>query len=265
MYSAFDSVAIDYDAKFTQTKIGGVQRKIVWTYLNKILEGKSNLKILELNCGTGEDAVWLAKKGHNVLATDISEEMLHITEQKALHNQLSDRIETRKIDLTKIEKSDLNENFDLIFSNFGGINCIPYESLYDLPNTLIKLIKPSGRLIMVIMPTFCLWEIFYFALKLNFKKAFRRSSTKGVRTKINEMVLLANYYTPVTIKRIFRKKFISIAVKPVGFFIPPSYLEKFFSSKDKAFKLLCRLESSISNSSILANYSDHFLIDFENR
>ena len=265
MNSAFDSVAKEYDATFTLTKIGKIQREIVWTYLNKILSGKEDLRIFELNCGTGEDALWFAKNGHTVLATDISEKMLEITEKKATENNLNDKIKTNKIDLTKIEDFVSNETFDLVFSNFGGINCIPFKDLYNLPAVLSKLIKPSGRLIMVIMPTFCIWEMFYFTLKFNFKKAFRRSSTKRLKVKLNGNEMLVDYYTPILVNKIFRKDFTQTALKPVGFFIPPSYLENFFSSKHKTFNFMRKLESVITDWGTLANYSDHFLIDFEKK
>jgi ubiquinone/menaquinone biosynthesis C-methylase UbiE len=262
MNSAFDSVAKEYDATFTLTKIGKAQREIVWTYLNKIFRGMEGLKILELNCGTGEDALWFAKNGHTVLATDISEKMLEVTEKKATENNLNDKIKTNKIDLTKIGEFVSNETFDLVFSNFGGINCMPFKDLYKLPVFLSKLIKPSGRLIMVIMPTFCIWEMFYFTFKFSLKKAFRRSSIKGVKVKLNGEEISIDYYTPIFVSKIFRKEFTQVAVRPVGFFIPPSYLEKFFSSKHKTFNLVKKLESVITNWSTLANYSDHFLIDF---
>jgi len=265
MNSAFDSVAKEYDETFTLTKIGKAQREIVWTYLNKIISGKEGLRILELNCGTGEDALWFAKNGHKVLATDISEKMLEVTEIKASENNLNDRIKTNKIDLTKVNDFDSNETFDLVFSNFGGINCIPFKDLYNLPAFLKKLIKPSGRLIMVIMPTFCIWEMFYFTLKFDFKKAFRRSSTKRVRAKLNGDEMLIDYYTPILVNKIFQEEFKQITLKPVGFFIPPSYLENFFSSKDKFFNLVKKLESVITDWGTLANYSDHFLIDFEKK
>ena len=262
MISAFDSVAENYDAKFTQTTIGGAQREIVWTYLYKTLSDKKNLRILELNCGTGEDAIWFANKGHTVLATDISGKMLQVTEQKAQRYQLNDRIKTKKIDITKIEESNLIEKFDLIFSNFGGINCLEFKELFKLPDSLSKLINPGGRLIMVIMPTFCWWEMFYFTLKLNLKKAFRRSSIKRVKVKLNGEEILVEYYTPILVNKIFRKDFKQVGLKPVGFFIPPSYLERFLSTKYRTFNFIKRLESLVTNRSLLANYSDHYLIDF---
>ena len=193
MNSTFNSVADNYDAAFTHTKIGKAQREIVWAYLEKVLSGKTELKILELNCGTGEDAVWFAGKGHSVLATDISEKMLEISEQKIQENNLSNRIKTKKVDLTKIVEQNLNARFDFIFSNFGGINCLDFNELYKLPDSLSKLLNPGGRLIMVIMPTFCWWEMIYFNLKLNLKNAFRRSSTKRVKVKLNDQEIFYTY------------------------------------------------------------------------
>lgn len=263
MNPAFDSVAAKYDSTFTRSIIGKAQREIVRDYLENVLNEKAKQKILELNCGTGEDAVWFAKRGHTVLATDISEKMLELTEQKIKANNLSRRIRTRRIDLSKTEDLTLNNEFDLIFSNFGGINCIPFNDLFKLPESLFKLLKPGGRIILVIMPTFCLWEMFYFTIKLNLKKAFRRSSTNGTKVYLNGEELTTYYYTPIIINKIFRKGFKQVFLKPLGFFIPPSYLEKFFSPKQRTFNLLKKMESIVTNWSVLANYADHFLIDLK--
>ena len=42
--------------------------------------------ILELNAGTGEDAVYFAQQGHNVHATDISAGMQEVADQKNKRN-----------------------------------------------------------------------------------------------------------------------------------------------------------------------------------
>jgi len=263
MNSAFDSVAVIYDSTFTQSIIGNAQREVIRLHLEKVLIEKHNLKILELNCGTGEDAVWFAQMGHKVLATDISEKMLELTEQKIKANNLSDRIQTKRIDLSKTEDLILNDEFDLIFSNFGGINCLPFDDLFKVPESLFRLLKPGGKIILVIMPTFCVWEMFYFTIKLNLKKAFRRSSKNGSKVYLNGDEITTYYYTPNIINKIFRKGFEQVFLKPVGFFIPPSYLEKFFSQKQRTFNLLKRMESTVTNCSVLANYSDHFLIELK--
>jgi hypothetical protein len=52
-------------------------------------------------------------------------------------------------------------------------------------------------------------------------------------------------------------------IKPVGFFIPPSYLNKFFQKKKNTLRMLDAIENPVSNFSSLANFSDHFLIDME--
>ena len=263
MQQAFDTIAKGYDASFTHSIIGKAQRQIVWGYLEKTFLDNKKLNVLELNCGTGEDALRFAERGHTVLATDISEKMLTITEQKVKANNLSDLIQTKKIDLSKPEQLNLDDNFDLIFSNFGGFNCLPFNDLFKLPESLFRLLKPGGRILLVIMPTFCVWEMFYFTIKLSLKKAFRRSSTEGAKVYLNGEELITYYYTPIIINKIFQKGFEQVFLKPVGFFIPPSYLEKFFSSKQRTFKLLKKMESTVTNCSVLANYSDHFLIDLK--
>lgn len=263
MQQAFDTIASGYDTSFTHSLIGTAQREIILKYLEKPFPQQTKQNILELNSGTGEDAIWFAKRGHKVLATDISEKMIGVIEQKIDELDLSSRIRTMELDIREIGNKNFEGRFDLIFSNFGGLNCISKKDMNSLPETLSKLLLPMGRLVMVIMPKYCIWETKYFLLKFNFKKAFRRYSENGTIAKLNGEELRTFYYKPDQIKKVFKKYFDVIAVHPVGFFIPPSYMEKFFESKRKTFNLLKRLESSVTNQSFLAGFSDHYLIDLQ--
>jgi ubiquinone/menaquinone biosynthesis C-methylase UbiE len=262
MQQAFDTIAEEYDKSFTQSIIGKAQRKIVWSYLEKTLGNNKNLNILELNCGTGEDALWFAKKGHKVLASDISEKMIEITKEKLSNAGLLLTSRTTQIDLNKIDSSGIKEKFDFVFSNFGGMNCISLNEMEKLSSEIKKLLKPEGQFIMVVMPSFCLWETFYFLLKLNFRKAFRRLSKKGTIAKLNGTDLKTFYFSPAKIKEIFKEDFAVLSIKPIGFFIPPSYLDNFFSSKEKMFYTLQKLEQAVKDVSFLSSFSDHFLIHF---
>ncbi|MFC2094326.1 class I SAM-dependent methyltransferase, partial [Bacteroidota bacterium] len=98
-------------------------------------------------------------------------------------------------------------------------------------------------------------------IKLN--KVFRRASSKPINVNLNGGNVQTFYYSPKEIVKIFGNKFKVKNIKPVGFFIPPSFLNKFFLKKKKTLRMLDAFESSVSNISVLANLSDHFLIDME--
>ena len=53
---AFDSLAAKYDDLFTRSMIGRAQRGVVWDALIDTFEPGAH--ILEVNCGTGEDALF---------------------------------------------------------------------------------------------------------------------------------------------------------------------------------------------------------------
>ena len=72
--SPFDLLAPDYDKTFTNSTIGRILREAVWTEFESCFLPDQH--ILELGCGTGEDACFLARRGVRVLAVDHSLEMV---------------------------------------------------------------------------------------------------------------------------------------------------------------------------------------------
>ena len=97
---SFDHIATDYDAQFTNTAVGRLQRAVVQAYLET--KTKPGIAVLELNCGTGEDAIWLAQKGCTVLATDISSQMVAATAAKVQQANQGHRIQTQVLDIRNI-------------------------------------------------------------------------------------------------------------------------------------------------------------------
>src|ERR1700721_4177788 len=70
----WDLTAENYDSIFSDTVIGRVQRDAVWRELDKHFQ--AGMRILELNCGTGVDAVHLAGRGLHVVACARSSRMI---------------------------------------------------------------------------------------------------------------------------------------------------------------------------------------------
>jgi len=79
----FDAVAERYDAEFSRTLLGGWLRERVWAELETAFPTHAGARVLELGCGTGEDAIRLAQRGISVFATDVSAGMLRAAAAKA--------------------------------------------------------------------------------------------------------------------------------------------------------------------------------------
>src|SRR5215471_7976723 len=70
-----------YEHVFTETLPGQLWRDSVWRELDTgFLSGQ---RVLELNCGTGIDALHLASRGVSVVACDISSRMIELARQRA--------------------------------------------------------------------------------------------------------------------------------------------------------------------------------------
>ena len=263
MSAPFDLIASQYDSIFTNGSIGQLQRQHVWNYLEGVLPELAGLEILELNCGTGEDALLFSEKGFTIMATDVSTEMLKVTQQKAKQSSMQHRISSQYLDLENFDQSFFDKKFDLVFSNFGGLNCVQPGSLQLLLEKIPSLLNPGGRFIAVIMPRFCMWESIYFLFKLQRSSIFRRWTASGVNANLHGTDIKVWYYHPSQVKKWSSKHFKTVAILPIGFAVPPSYQEAFFIKKKRTLFFLNTLESAFSRISMLSGLSDHYLIDLK--
>lgn len=256
--AVFDELAEMYDISFTETPLGRMQRERVHHFLEKPLDKKS-LRILEINCGTGEDAIRMALKNHEVIATDISSKMIDITKEKIRKQNIEKLFPIRA---SFSELSFPPESFDMIFSNFGGLNCIPIVELEQLKSNIVEWLKPEGTLIAVVMGRKCLWERLYFILKGKSGEAFRRNKKGPVEARVGDGIQPTWYYSPAEFNAVFKAHFRMIKLKPVGFFIPPSYLNNFFTKRKWLLDMMNKLEAW-SAFSILADYADHYYTELK--
>ena len=266
MSAVFDTVASSYDDHFTFSQIGRLQRQQVWQYLDQNLPKNQKLNILEISCGTGEDAIFFAQKGHQITATDIAPNMVKVTQQKAIRHGFDQQITAITSAAQDLQnKIHLDLKYDFIFSNFGGLNCLSTKDLESLSKVLKQALvaRQKSRFVAVIMPSFCAWESLYFLLKLQAKKAFRRSQKAGVLANVGSTQIRTYYYSPRHFAQLFSAHFTVKTCLPIGITLPPSYLEPFFKNKEKYLHFLYKAEKRLQHFGALAYLSDHYLIDFE--
>jgi ubiquinone/menaquinone biosynthesis C-methylase UbiE len=257
MDPAFEGVAETYDSSFTNTDLGRTLREIVRHQLANVF--KPGDRLLELNCGTGEDAVWLAQLGIQVVATDVSPAMLECAARKAAVAGVSAGIDFRQLDISLPHPAPDFE-FDGALSNFGGLNCV-YD-LKPLADVLGRSIRPRGRWIAVVLSRWCAWEILWHLIHLQPHTAFRRIRRNGTEARIGERVIRVWYPSIATLRRIFSPEFELKGIVGVGVFLPPTYVEAVMGRRKNLNRLLLRLERSVLAKGFRV-LGDHILLDFE--
>ncbi|HUS00371.1 MAG TPA: class I SAM-dependent methyltransferase, partial [Chitinophagaceae bacterium] len=193
--AAFTSQAPVFDELYNEDIIIQYKRKRVRDHLVQYLQPQSS--ILELNAGTGEDAIFFAKQGHHIHATDISRGMQQSLVKKISTSNFENNISYELCSFTQLDALQHRGPYDAIFSNFAGLNCTS-----ELPKVLMsfdELLKPGGIVTLVLLPKFCLWETFLI-FKGKFKTATRRLfSNNGRRAHLQGAYFKCWYYNPSSI------------------------------------------------------------------
>lgn len=252
--SQFDVLAGHYDVVFTKSRTGRAQRMMSRKWLQPLLTG--TMHILEINCGTGEDAYWLAKQGHMVTATDQSNRMIAMAKAKGVHTNPS--FYTCAFDT--LIKTFPKQQFDLVFSNFAGMNCVSPADLFVLSSELHALLKPGGHLAAVIFGKHCLWELLYYLGKGKMRAACRRWTNKPVMVPLADGVYQPVYYYSISRFAQLMYPMQLVQKKPVGLFIPPSYMEGAMQQRRHFFRTLEHLEQ---RAAWLPSLADHVFLLFK--
>ena len=255
----FDSVAAQYDESFTSSKIGKSQRAAVWHELSRIFH--TGERVLDIGCGTGADACFLAQRGVRVVACDPSPQMIQVLARKVEQKNLEDLVQPCVVGAEGIASVQSAELFDGTLSNFGAINCV--EDLRKLAIDLSRMLKPRASVVLCWMGPYCVWEQIWYLLHGNRKKAFRRLK-HDVSARIADGVSLrVRYPTVESLTRAFTPEFRLKAVRGIGVAIPPSYVEAWAQCHPGWLKLCERADSWLGRCPGIRSLGDHVLARLE--
>jgi 2-polyprenyl-3-methyl-5-hydroxy-6-metoxy-1,4-benzoquinol methylase len=274
--SSFDATAMEYDAHFTQHCLGRWLREAVHRHVAALVQPDS--QVLELGCGTGEDAVWLAQRGAWVTATDASSAMLEITAHKAAAAGVADRISTAQLDLSnvgdwisRIADPDAlasnpqypipNTQYDAVLANFGVLNCLPDRRA--LAAALAQWVKPGGHVALVVMSPLCPWEIAWYMGHGQIRTAFRRFRSGGKAHLGNGASVRVWYPSPRRLRIEFAPYFRPMHTAGIGVLLPPSYLSHLVDRWPQFFARLAVWEPGLAERIPWTWLNDHYLMIFE--
>jgi ubiquinone/menaquinone biosynthesis C-methylase UbiE len=259
--AAFSNQSIVFDELYSADTIIGYKRKRVRDHILQYL--KPGGSILELNSGTGEDALFFAQKGFKVHATDISKGMQQQLREKIVKHGLQHRVSNEICSYTQLEQLKNKGPYDLIFSNFAGLNCT--GELDKVLSSFAGLLNPGGMVTLVVLPKFCLWETL-LVFKGEFKTAFRRLfSSKGRKAHVEGVYFDCFYYNPSYIKKRLDLNFEVLSVEGLCTIVPPSYIEGFAEKHPRAYKILTGWEDKLKTTWPFKYVGDYYIISLKKR
>jgi len=251
--AAFDSVAADYDGPRGNNALIQRMRDTMWRTLEKRFAREARL--IDLGCGTGIDAVHLAKTGREVLATDWSPLMVERTAQRAAFAQLADRVTARLLGAHELEQ--LDGRFDGAYSNFGPLNCVP--DLRAMSAQCHRLLRPGGQLVFSVIGRYCPWEYLYYRWRRP-ERARIRFARGPVAVSMNRHTIWTSYYRPREFFAAFAREFELVSYRALSLLLPPPYLAHWYERHPRLLEWLGRLDDTSGGWPMLRNAGDHFLI-----
>ena len=258
--SPFDLIADTYDDAFTETLVGRAQRRQVWQETDRHFQASH--RIVELNCGTGADALHLAERGVRVLACDSSLRMMDAARRRVLSNRMSALVELRALSIEEILQLEPEGLFDGALSNFAGLNCV--EDLSVVARHLARLLRPGAKALVCLFGSCCLWEMLWFLARGEATRAFRRFRRQGSIAHLGGTASVHVHYPTVReVRRLFAPHFHLRAWKGIGLAVPPSYLEVLAARYPESLRMAEKADRWLSRCPGIRGLADHVLLTFE--
>lgn len=230
----FDRLAPHYDRLWSNAPAGRLQREAFWAQAAHYFQGAKS--VLDIGCGTGDDALRLKRSGMRVKGIDISPAMVAIAQ-------------SRGIDAEVLSALDLNphEHFDVVMSNFGALNCI--ADLGTLREPLARIVKPGGYAVLCLLSRFCLWEAVCFACKGEPRKAIRRWGGQAAGPD----GLSVFYWSARHVRQCLSPVFSLITRCGIGIIVPRS---------EKMLGFAARVDKRLAAKPLFRGMADHTLLIF---
>ncbi|MGZ3272877.1 MAG: class I SAM-dependent methyltransferase [Caulobacteraceae bacterium] len=252
---AFDAVAERFDERFSPWLSVAAQRRAVRAALAEAFP--AGARLIEIGGGTGQDALWLLKRGRQVLLTDASPLMARISAGKFADLPGAGVRVCAAEDLGDLAAS-VESPFDGAYSNFAGLNCV--GDLEPFARGLAKLLRPGAPALLVVFGRVCPGEWLVETLRGRPRNVFRRIAAGDQPARLGGREFTVRYHRRRDLERLMAPWFRPAGRQGVGVFVPPSAAEPWISGHPRLLQALETLDNRLSGP--LAVFGDHILYRF---
>ena len=260
--AAFDAIAPRYDDLFSAAAnpLIAMMRARVLAAVDRHFPAPAQL--LEIGCGTGEDALSLAARGHRVVACDPAPAMFAATRAKVAAAGQTAAIEILPGSVEEIAEgwSARGHAVDGVFSNFAPLNC--ELSLAPLRLLLERALRREGRFIAVVLPRLCPLEVALFLARAEPRAALRRFRRAAV-ADVEGRRFTMRYYGAADFDRALGPGFRRIETRSLGIVLPPLSFGHAFARVPGLLAALGAVEDRVSALPGLRRMGDHVLLVYE--
>ena len=259
---AFDSASEEYDFTISHNYINTWIRKRSIAELLEVSKPEDTL--VEIGCGTGAEAVEIAKHVSRIIATDISSKMLEILDKKIQARKLSGKIVPLQIRASEVKQiaglADAGQ-VQVAYSFNGALNCEP--ELQKFGRNLSSVLAPGGYFVCSVRNSFCLGEALSHAAVLQFDRMAPRKK-QPVMVSVGGMDIPAFYYQPKTFTRFFTSQFKVRKIIGLPSFLPPAYLSNYYLKFKNVASVLEKCETVFGGRFPFNRFGDQTLFVFQN-
>jgi SAM-dependent methyltransferase len=253
---AFDSVAADYDGTRGNNALVQDMRAEMWRWLDATFAPCSRL--IDIGCGTGLDAVRMARLGHFVTAADWSPQMIRRTGERVNRERLDERVTAVAVGGHELHRLRESGMYDGAYSNLGALNCVP--DLGELSRQCARLLSPGGALVFTVIGRICPWEIAHYLRQRRWARVKVRYARGVVPVGLNKHTVWTRYYGPREFYRAFAQEFVLEHHRALCLFAPPPYLAWVREKHVRWYDLLWSMDRRVSGLPLFRAMGDHFLI-----
>jgi SAM-dependent methyltransferase len=253
--SAFNTVAADYDRHEAENPIRRLMRTRSLATLEATFPVGSAL--LDVGCGTGTEAIWLAQKGRTMFAVDSSQQMLELLTRRAAAAGI--QVPTsllRARDLLELADELGEASFDGAYSSFGALNTEP--SLDPPVAALARLVRPGGRIVVSVMNRWCLAEMALLAAVGRPSQALRRARP-SIRVTVGSSFAEVTYPSWRQLKRALRGRFRVLSVQALPLLLVP-YAWPALSAHPGVYRAISRMDGMLAPHRPFSWLGDHLLV-----